>query len=111
MLWAPFAPPEWDPDGDHDVTKPAVAPRPIAPRARGLALAYAVAQHIVLFVLVLAFTFVADDLAFVARLGIAVWLCASLAIVGALLDARRWANRLEAARWALLAAGAMMMLR
>jgi sterol desaturase/sphingolipid hydroxylase (fatty acid hydroxylase superfamily) len=100
-LVAPFMPPEWDPEGDHDTHEPAAAPRPLVPRVSGLTRAYALAQHVVLFVAVFGFTFVADHLTLGLRIAAAVWLCASLAIVGALLDARPWAMRLEPVRWVI----------
>jgi sterol desaturase/sphingolipid hydroxylase (fatty acid hydroxylase superfamily) len=101
-LLAPFLPPSWDPDGDH-VTGAPTPQVALEPAVGGAARAYALAQHVVLFLAIVGFTFVAPDVALLTRLAIASWLCASLAIVGALLDGRRWAIRAEAARWIAVA--------
>lgn len=95
---APFRSPSWAPDGENRPT--ALAPQHrLEPRVRGPARAYALVQHAVLFAGVVGFTFVAGGLDARVRLAVAVWLCVSLAVVGGLLDGRRWASRAEAARW------------
>lgn len=109
-LLAPFRPPEWDPERAFDLEAPVAPQRALEPRASRLVKAYAFAQHVLLFAAIFGFTFAADRLPIAARLAVAVWLCASLGIVGALLDARRWAVRAELVRWAGAAAGAALML-
>lgn len=91
-----------DPNGDHDLTRPVAPQQPIEPQSNLAVRVYAFAQYLLLFVAVFAFTFVADKISLGMRLAMAVWLCASLAVVGALLDARRWALRVEPLRWAIL---------
>ncbi len=100
-LLAPFRPPEWDPDGIHDVTTPAAPWQPTTVAATGLTKGYAIVQHVVLFLGVVAFVVVGEGVAPRERVLIALWLWASLGVVGALLDARAWAKRAEAARWAV----------
>jgi hypothetical protein len=75
---------------------------PLVSRASTAARAYAFAQYVVLFALVFGFTFVSDKVGTTfVRIALAAWLVASLGVIGALLDARRWAVRLEATRWAI----------
>lgn len=100
-LLAPLRPPEWDPDGRHELAPAAARPVPLVSRASTAARVYAFAQYVVLFVLVFAFTFMSDETGIGFRFALAAWLVASLGVVGALLDARPWAVRLEATRWAI----------
>jgi sterol desaturase/sphingolipid hydroxylase (fatty acid hydroxylase superfamily) len=83
-LLAPFRPPEWDPDVRFDPSMPAAPPRPLQTTASPRLRAYVYVQYTILFVAVFAFTFV--EWSFPARLVAALWLAASLAAVGALLD-------------------------
>jgi sterol desaturase/sphingolipid hydroxylase (fatty acid hydroxylase superfamily) len=96
-LLAPFRSPDWDPD--PQTKKSLAVHQPLITPARGVRRAYALVQHVALFVAIFAFTFVAPDLALGPRLAVAGWLCGSLAVAGALLDARRWAVYLEPVRW------------
>jgi sterol desaturase/sphingolipid hydroxylase (fatty acid hydroxylase superfamily) len=109
-LLAPFRPPEWDPDGNHDVGSPAVAHRPTKVVASGLARSYAVAQHVIVFAGVALFVVKGEAIGVGARLALAAWLWASLGVAGALLDARRWAVKAEAVRWAVALAGVAVFL-
>jgi sterol desaturase/sphingolipid hydroxylase (fatty acid hydroxylase superfamily) len=97
-LLAPLCPPDWDPDA-RAKPKPLAVHQPMPTPARGVRRAYALLQHVALFVAIFAFTFFAPDLALGPRIAVALWLCGSLAVVGALLDARRWAVYLEPVRW------------
>ena len=107
-LLAPFRPPEWDPDGNHDVTTLAAAQQPTKIAASGLARVYAVAQHLVVLAIVALFVMKWDAVGVGARIAIAAWLWASLGVVGALLDARTWAVKAEAVRWAVAVAGVVL---
>ncbi len=109
-ILAPFRPPEWDPAGDHDVTSGAVAQRPTTIVAGGVARGYAIAQHVIVFFLAALFIVKWDAIGLGARVVVALWLWASLGIVGALLDARAWAAKAEALRW-VVAVAAVALLR
>jgi alkylglycerol monooxygenase len=104
-LLAPFRPPEWDPDGDHDVTSAAAPTQPSKIRATGPLRAYAIVQHLVLSVFVVAFVIRGESIGLWERVLVAVWLWASLGVMGALLDARSWAVKAEALRWVVAIAG------
>jgi hypothetical protein len=99
-LIAPFRPPGWDPDPSrgHESTQ-LVPQQHLVTRASPSLRTYALAQHGLLFVAVFAFTYVAPNLDVIARILVGIWLCSSLGIVGALLDAQRWAVPAESARW------------
>jgi alkylglycerol monooxygenase len=106
-LLAPFRPPEWDPDGNHDVASAAVAKQPTKITATGLAKSYALFQHVVVSACIVVFVIRGDSIGVPARILIALWLWASLGVIGALLDARAWAIKAEALRWVVALAGAL----
>jgi alkylglycerol monooxygenase len=104
-LLTPFRPPEWDPDGDHDVASAAVAKAPTPIAATGVARVYAIFQHVLMSAFVVAFVLRGETLTTPERVLVAVWLWGSLGVMGALLDARSWAPKAEAVRWAVAIAG------
>jgi sterol desaturase/sphingolipid hydroxylase (fatty acid hydroxylase superfamily) len=100
-LSAPFRPPEWDPAGTHDTKSAATPSQPLAIAAPRRVLVYGIVQHVVLFALVAVFIAKAPGMGTAWRVLVGLGLWGSLAVVGAWLDARRWAGIAEVARWSV----------
>jgi sterol desaturase/sphingolipid hydroxylase (fatty acid hydroxylase superfamily) len=107
-LLAPFRPPDWHPPDAPLADESLVQPIRLIAKAHGAAFGYALAQQIVLFLLTAAFIAAATRLSLELRILGALWLWGSIAVVGGLLDGRRWAGWAEGARWCL-AGGALFL--
>jgi alkylglycerol monooxygenase len=101
-LRVPFLPPGASAFGVPSAVPAALPTSRPKPAVTGRALAYAYAQHVMVFLLVAVFIAESETLSLLLRFAAALWLGISLATVGALLDARPWAKTVEVARWAIL---------